>query len=145
MKTNLRFLWLAAGGITLLPVTVFAQSSSSSAAYAPETQLQKDYRAIGARYKQSRWTYPTSEQMAEAYPRAAQDSRIQGAAQIACFIDTDGYMKRCVVVAEEPQGYGFGRVTADLFMKYAHVDPVSVEGGIQPGDFHMFVYKWQIG
>ena len=54
-------------------------------------------------------------------------------------------MKRCVVLAEVPKGGDFGKATQDLFLKYALVDPASVDGGIQPGDFYIFTLKWTLG
>lgn len=121
--------------------TIAQPQSVSSEATAPHI----DYNAIEARYAHAKWTYATAEAAAEAYPREAEDSRIQGAAQIACFIKPDGQLSRCVVLAESPEGYGFGKTTSDLFVKFVHVDPASVDGGIQPGDFKVFVFNWRIG
>ena len=141
--TSVKIAWLAALAMTALagaPAALAQLSSASSASTAPAL----DYNAIKARYTHAHWTYPGSEQMADAYPREAQDSRIQGAAQIACFIKPDGYISRCVVMAEAPKGYNFGLATAGAFQKYAHVDPASVDGGIQAGDFYVFVFKWML-
>ena len=148
MKTNLRFLWLAAGGITLLPVTVFAQSSSAPMTDSPAplagaaTPVPAE---TTARYTHARWTYPGPEQMADLFPPRAQDERLSGTAKIVCTIAPDGLLDKCAVLDETPKGYGFGLATATAFVKFAHVDPNTVEGGIKPGDYKVFIYKWQIG
>ena len=46
---------------------------------------------------------------------------------------------------EAPKDYDFGVTTATLFVKYTHVDPATVDGGIRPGDYKVFIYKWQLG
>ncbi len=144
MKTIVCLTGLAAALAVTQPITAFAQSSSADAT-SSSAAPHIDYDAIKARYAHAHWTYPNSRQIAEAYPRRAQDSHIQGIAQVACFIQADGRMKRCVVLTEDPKDEGFGAVTQDLFLKYAHVDPTSVDGGIQPDDFYVFTLKWLLG
>ena len=139
MKAILRALWLGIVFAGAHPVAAVAQSASSS------TAPHIDYEAIKARYTHAHWTYPSGQQIGEAYPREAEDSHIQGMAQVACFIQADGHMKRCVILAEAPKDEGFGTATRDLFLKYAQVDPTSVEGGIQAGDFYIFTLKWTLG
>ncbi len=134
----------------LIAFTVLAGLMSEVAAQSQPASSESavphiDYDAIKARYVHAKWTYATAEEAAQAYPRQAQDSRVQGATQIACFIQPDGHLNRCVVLAESPAGYGFGKTTSDLFVKFVHVEPASVEGGIQSGDFFVFIYKWQLG
>ena len=144
MKTVLCVAGLAVGLTGTQPAAAVAQSPVSNATSSPASP-HLDYAAIKARYAHARWTYPTGQQIGEAYPRGAEDSHIQGAAQVACFIQADGRMKRCVVLTESPQGEGFGIATRDLFLTYAQVDPGSVQGGIQPDDFYIFTLKWQLG
>jgi hypothetical protein len=83
--------------------------------------------------------------MANLFPSQAQDQHVSGIAVIACLIAPDGYMDRCAVINEAPKNYGFGVATATAFVKYTRVDPSSIEGGIKPGDFKVFTYKWLLG
>ena len=128
----------------LAATPALAQSTSADSA-SSSSAPHIDYAAIKARYAHAKWTYPTSEEIADAYPREAQDSRIQGAAQVACFIQPDGHMKRCVVLAESPKDEGFGTATSQLFLKYANVDPATVNDGVQSGDFYIFTLNWRMG
>jgi len=45
-------------------------------------------------------------------------------------------------MGETPKGYRFGYSTATAFAWYSHVDPATIDGGIKPGDFKIFIYKW---
>jgi hypothetical protein len=97
------------------------------------------------KYAYAKWTYPNADQMANVYPGKAQDRRVEGKVTIVCTIAADGYLDKCAVWKEEPSGYDFGVTTATLFLRFTHVDPATVAGGIKPGDLKTFVYKWQIG
>lgn len=83
--------------------------------------------------------------MADLYPPKAQDARKSGMAKLQCMIQADGYMAKCRVLDQSPKDYGFGVATATAFVNFCHVDPATIIGGIQPGDYKIFVYKWQIG
>ena len=136
----------ATAAISSSPTAIQAQEQSqASTSAASGAKPALDYNVIKVRYAHAHWAYPNSAQMANAYPRQAQDSGITGTAEIACFIQPDGSMQRCVPLAESPEGYRFGTVTAQQFLKYMHVDPATVEGGIQPGDFYVVTYKWLLG
>ncbi len=100
--------------------------------------------AMKARYDHAKWTYPGPEAIAEAYPRRAQDQRIQGVAAVTCYISPDGQMSKCLLLGENPPREGFGDATVTLFTKYGRVDPATVDGGIQDGDFKVFTLNWQI-
>ena len=135
---------VAAVAIAMQPASGSAQSqaSASSSATDPTSVIPKE---MVARYAHAKWTYPDSEQMAKLYPMRAENERVSGIAVIACLITPDGYMDRCAVANEAPKDYGFGVATATAFVKYTRVDPSTVEGGIKPGDFKVFTYKWLMG
>jgi len=136
------YLLLLASASFAAPTVATAEDQATASSSVASPHL--DYDAIKARYAHARWSYPGSKQIADAYPPRAQDSHIQGAAQVACFIQPDGDLKRCVILSESPEHEGFGAATCDLFLKYSHVDPNTVDGGIQDGDFKVFILKWQI-
>jgi len=118
------------------------QTSSAASPAKPATLIPPE---MMARYARAKWTYPGSNQMADMYPEKAQDNRQEGMAKIVCVIAADGTLDRCAVMNETPASYGFGVATATAFVKYAHVDPATVGGGIKPGDYKVFLYKWQLG
>ena len=133
----------------LAPAWATAQTSVG-AGQTPAPAASTDSKPLipaemAARYAHAQWTYPGADVMANSYPRRAQDERQEGAATILCVIASDGQMDRCYIARESPKNEGFGMATAAAFVKYARVDPATVEGGIKPGDFKLFTYIWQLG
>ena len=119
-----------------------AQSSSSAAATDAKPLIPPE---MVARYAHAKWTYPNAGQMVDIYPGKAHDKGVEGLATIVCAVAKDGYMDKCAVMKEAPTDYDFGVTTATLFVKYCHVDPATVDGGIKPGDYKVFTYKWLLG
>ena len=97
---------------------------------APEAQ---PVAAPGPPIVKGDWTFPDWKQAQAYYPQAALNAKVQGRATIDCEVEPHGRLTSCVVVSETPEGYGFGAAAAALFIRYAFVEPASVEGGIQPG------------
>jgi len=95
----------------------------------PQTPEQR------ARYKGSKWKIPMDISKFDVMSLRIEQS---GAAIVDCLIAPDGKMQTCNVVAEYPEGNGFGAMTAKGFMKHTSVDPATVTGGIQPGDHRTF-------
>ena len=91
------------------------------------------------------WTYPTSDQMVDAYPKQAEAEGKEGKVSFDCQFAADGTIKACIILSEDPEGFGFGQATIDLFIKYCHVDPASVPGGLKEGDRKKFTYNWLLG
>ncbi len=98
-----------------------------------------------ARYQNSAWTYPTATEMADFYPAEAQAYSTNGQAVIDCMIAPSGALTTCRIISESPGGYEFGVTTVKLFLKWCHVDPATVTGGIQDGDHRTFTMEWTIG
>lgn len=143
-------LGFACGLLSLLAVfaegpNAFAQSSTSTASSEAEPDVRSAIPAeMRERYANSKWTYPSAEVMANKYPLQALNENISGAVVLACTILPDGNMDKCGIMAEAPKGYGFGMATATGFVIGAKVDPSTVEGGIKPGDFYVFTYRWSL-
>ena len=56
------------------------------------------------------------------YPQKAQRAGISGMAVLDCLVDTQGWLRDCRVVSEQPAGFGFGEAAlrmAPLFHKKA--------------------------
>ncbi len=58
---------------------------------------------------------PTLEAIDRVYPAAADRQRLPGRATMRCHADERGYLSRCAVVSERPEGVGFGK--AALFLQ----------------------------
>jgi hypothetical protein len=53
--------------------------------------------------------------MRHFYPAAAMKDKVQGSAKIECQVTEAARLEECKVLSEEPQGYGFGEATIQLF------------------------------
>ena len=93
-------------------------------------------------YIAGNWSYPPIDDMQAAYPAKALDDEVDGQVKIDCLVAVTGRLISCKVLSETPAGYGFGTATAGLFVKFTHVDIMSVPGGIKPGVRHQFTYDW---
>ena len=51
---------------------------------------------------------PTFADLARVYPRAARRARVGGSATVRCRVQPDGTVTDCLIVAESPDGQGFG-------------------------------------
>jgi hypothetical protein len=129
-----------------LSATATAQSQTTTAPMSAESPTTQPVipPEMAARYAHAKWTYFTSAQMAEAYPRRAQDEHVQATITTVCNIAADGTLSQCAVPKNARDEYGFTVVTATLFVKYCHVDPATVAGGIQAGDYKVFTLKWTL-
>jgi protein TonB len=56
------------------------------------------------------------------YPERAQAERVEGVAVLDCGIAADGALKDCVIVSEDPLGWGFGPTALRLAMLF-HMKP----------------------
>jgi TonB family protein len=61
---------------------------------------------------------PTAAQMVAAYPPAARMQHIEGLARIACVVLKTGVLANCRVIAEAPEGHGFGAAALSLAPKF---------------------------
>jgi TonB family protein len=57
---------------------------------------------------------PAYSDVVAAYPEKAKAASITGKATLSCGFNAQGGLKACEVIAEEPQGQGFGRAAKDL-------------------------------
>lgn len=105
----------------------------------------KELPVLGSGATAGTWSFPTGEEMAASYPPDAVEDRVDDTVMIYCQLAPNGSLSSCQVLADLRPKYGFGKATANLFVGYSHVDPATVSGGIQPGAYHLFTYKWSLG
>ncbi len=70
---------------------------------------------------------PTGEQVAEVYPRAAENTKTSGLAVMGCSVTASGAMNDCAIVREVPIGQGFGQAALKL-SKYFLMAPTTPDG-----------------
>lgn len=98
---------------------------------------------IQARYAHSAWRYPSAGDMLSVYPDHAAEEEISDIVDFSCRIVRNGSMAACQVLYDPRPQYGFGPVTILMFQKLTHVDPKTVAGGVQDGDYKLFTYFWR--
>jgi TonB family protein len=76
------------------------------------------------------------------YPAHAKDNEIEGSATVNCRVTAKGKLERCLVVAEGPDGEGFGAATLLVMRRYVWVKPEAVAR--LSGKLVRIVYKWQL-
>jgi len=138
---------------TALVVLVAAMAASAHAQTPPDgapsfaraTPKPSVLAVMRERYAEAKTTYPSAEVMATLYPPRARDDKKEGMVTLACTVAPSGHLSSCDIVNQWPAGYGFGTAYVKALLKYYTVDPTSVEGGIQPGDFEFFTYQWTLG
>ena len=79
------------------------------------------------------WTRkPTAGEVGRGYPVEALKANKSGAVKIMCTVATDGLLRGCTVIEEQPKGFGFGSAAilmSSLFvMKPELIDGVLVGG-----------------
>src|SRR5579862_3450665 len=65
---------------------------------------------------------PNADEMAASFPSRAEEAGVEGRATIRCDADKAGGMTNCVVTAEDPPGYDFGKAALSL-AKYFKLSP----------------------
>ncbi|MGV9006566.1 MAG: TonB family protein [Brevundimonas sp.] len=70
---------------------------------------------------------PTGDQLMRAYPQRALTAGVAGSASLTCVVQTSGSVSDCVVTAETPGGYGFGRAAQSLSRQF-RISPRTVDG-----------------
>lgn len=82
----------------------------------------------------TKWeSLPNGDDVVRAYPARARRNGVGGAVVVTCGVDADGYLRGCEILAERPEGYGFGEAALSLMprfkMKPLSPDGKTVEGG----------------
>lgn len=70
---------------------------------------------------------PGADEIARAYPERALREGIGGAVTLNCEVTAAGAVAHCLVAAESPQGYGFGRAAVGLSSRF-RLRPQTVDG-----------------
>lgn len=77
---------------------------------------------------------PSSEEVAQFYPRAALDAGLAGEGTVVCDVDVGGSLSACELKEESPAGHGFGQaamqVAPMLLMRPATLNGVPVPGRV---------------
>lgn len=76
---------------------------------------------------------PTGQDLAGVFPVAAVKAGKDGAATIHCRVTVDGFLDRCVVISETPEGLGFGPAALALAPQF-RMSPMIRGGKPQTGE-----------
>lgn len=81
------------------------------------------------------WTYPTLAEVISG------GDRFITKVDLDCALKADGSVDSCIALGADVSNDA-AKVVAAAYVRHAHVDPVSIDGGILPGDRHVFHYIW---
>lgn len=71
---------------------------------------------------------PTSSDVSRFYPSAASWMGLEGSATLECTVFADGTLHDCQVLAETPEGYGFGDATVRAAYEEFRFKPQKING-----------------
>ena len=69
---------------------------------------------------------------------------VSGQAVIQCGVLADGHLDRCAVVAEQPQGLGFGEASLEMGTLFK-MRPTTADGQPVDGAQVMIPFNWSLG
>ncbi len=101
------------------------------------TAFADEPTAGAPRYIAGNWTYPAPQPLNDALKDYS-----GGQVVLDCAAAADGHLTQCDVLKDGTFPRPAGPLVAEVFVKYCHVDPASVDGGVKDGDRHKFTYKW---
>ena len=100
------------GALALAPVLAAtggrAAAQAPAAAAAPQDNDRLDLPLEGAVTEPDWAVKPSGEDLAHLYPPLAQVLRLSGRTSMRCQALTSGELRGCVIVSEQPKGFGFG-------------------------------------
>lgn len=100
---------------------------------APAPPVGSYIAGVDTRYLQKYLTNPvwentpTFSQVVAAYPARARSANKSGRVSLDCTLGADGFFSSCLVMNEEPVGYGFGAAAAELAKSFK-TSPTLPEG-----------------
>jgi len=121
----------AAVAVALAVVNVHAQSSVS---VSSNGNSASDSPVYSPEYTRPKCKWPNW------YTAQLIDNYRSGQVTLDCAFSSNGVATSCKVISESSRGAG--KVVADSFLCFAHIDPTAVEGGLHDGDRHKFTYRW---
>lgn len=91
------------------------------------------------------WTVrPTGEDIMRLFPAKAVETGTSGQAIVQCAVLADGSLDHCQVVAEEPQGMGFGEASVQMAVIFK-MKPTMADGSSVDGAQVLIPLSWSLG
>ncbi|WP_395647560.1 energy transducer TonB [Terricaulis sp.] len=85
---------------------------------------------------------PDAGDFARNYPQRALDENVDGRAILDCLVAPDGRLA-CMVVTEEPEGYGFGEASLRVARSF-RMAPLTRDGAPTAGGRVRVPIRWQL-
>jgi len=87
---------------------------------------------------------PDGSKFAIYYPRRALERGIQGRVQLTCSVNAQHRLASCVVLQEDPAGWGFGDASMRMAQREFRVNPQTVDGQPTDGGTITFPIRWRM-
>jgi protein TonB len=87
---------------------------------------------------------PQGEDIMRLYPVDAVKTGASGQAVVQCDVLADGNLDHCLVVAEQPQGLGFGEASVQMAGLFK-MRPVTADGASVDGAQVLIPLNWNLG
>lgn len=87
---------------------------------------------------------PQGADVMRLFPTEAVKTGTSGQAIVQCGVLADGSLDRCEVVAEQPQGLGFGEASVELATAY-RMKSVTLDGQPVDGGQILIPFAWNLG
>jgi protein TonB len=88
---------------------------------------------------------PDGRAFARYYPSRALERERGGTVRLRCGVNASGRLVNCVIVSEDPTGWGFGDASIRLAEREFQVNPRTVNGEPSDGGVITFPIRWQLG
>lgn len=86
---------------------------------------------------------PSGSDLARFYPDRAAERGVQGATVTECTIASDGSLRSCSILSEEPGGIGFGRASLQVMSRFRHAS-YTADGAVAAGARIRVPITWRL-
>jgi protein TonB len=124
----------------MIAAAVFALIASALSAEPPPPPQADPVMIV-----QPEWEVrPQGDDIARLFPAAAVKAGASGQAVVQCGVLADGHLDHCQVIAEQPEGMGFGEASVEMAVLFK-MKPTMADGSSVDGAQVLIPLSWSLG